>query len=310
MRQRLLFPLLLLFVALGARADIEITLKNTFIEQFKNRATITATYTVDKAHKKPNPPASDGDMHIAGRAPEIGLASVAEIMNAHDVPDAVQRIHDVEGTSHPVTMTGVWRLWCEHGGNAEQVQGTALKAFTTTNPDHVFEIHPITLLETKSLLATLQPVEQVGNSSFTPKDAEQAFQRYENLRSHLTVGASTTTITTNMAGFNYVEFQLQLNQDPFAVTDGLIALAQVQDTNGDLLVHNRRMVFVKGSKPAEEVAKLKSGGCMHVLGIPRINLALVSWRTHHAKQKPEVLDWSLPYELVIIGYYGTCTVAE
>jgi hypothetical protein len=113
-----------------------------------------------------------------------------------------------------------------------------------------------------------------------------------------------------MAGFNYVEFQLQLNQDPFAVTDGLIALAQVQDTNGDLLVHNRRMVFVKGSKPAEEVAKLKSGGCMHVLGIPRINLALVSWRTHHAKQKPEVLDWSLPYELVIIGYYGTCTVAE
>jgi hypothetical protein len=299
-----------LAAAIHARADIEITLKNSFIEKFKNRATMTATFTVDKAHVKPNPPKKDGDMHIAGRAPEVGLATVAEIMNAHDVPEAVQRIHDAEGTDDTVKMTGVWRLWCEHGGNVEQVQDKPLKRFTTTNPDHVFEIHPISNLDGKNLLATLQPVEQVGSSTFTPKDAEVAFQRYENLRSRITPGETTTTITTGMAGFNYVEFQLLLNEDPVKITDGRVALAQVQDTRGEILVHNRRMIFVKGSLPETKVASLKAGGCMHVLGIPRINLALVSWRIRHAKQKPEVLDWSLPYEIVIIGFYGDCASEE
>jgi len=32
-----------------------ITLKNSFIEKYKNKATISATYTIDKAHAKPNP---------------------------------------------------------------------------------------------------------------------------------------------------------------------------------------------------------------------------------------------------------------
>jgi hypothetical protein len=57
---------------LAAYADIEITLKNSFIEQFKNRATLDANFTVDKAHHNPNPPSKDGDLHASGRAPEIG----------------------------------------------------------------------------------------------------------------------------------------------------------------------------------------------------------------------------------------------
>ena len=36
-------------------AETTITLKNAFIKKYKNRATITASFTVDKAHKKPNP---------------------------------------------------------------------------------------------------------------------------------------------------------------------------------------------------------------------------------------------------------------
>jgi hypothetical protein len=65
-----------------ACAQITITLKNSFIEQYKDKVTISASFTVDKAHKKPNAPSKDGDMHVAGRADEIGLPTVAEIMNA------------------------------------------------------------------------------------------------------------------------------------------------------------------------------------------------------------------------------------
>jgi hypothetical protein len=29
----------------------------------------------------------------------------------------------------------------------------------------------------------------------------------------------------------------------------------------------------------------------------------VSWRAKHAKEKPEVLSWSLPYEIIVVGVY-------
>src|SRR5262245_12811391 len=125
--------------------EIEITLKNTFIEKFKNKATIEATYTVDKAHERPNSPSKDGDLHIAGRAPEVGLPAVAEIMNARDEDSSVDAIHAAERSGDPIKITGAWRLLCERGGKSVQVQGARLDKFDTTNPDHVFEIHPVTL---------------------------------------------------------------------------------------------------------------------------------------------------------------------
>jgi len=297
--------LLAAFAATTAHAEIEITLKNTFIEKFKNRATIDTKFTVDKAHVKPNPPSKDGDLHIAGRTPEVGLPVVAEIINATLFKSAVDAVHSVEGTTGTIPVTGVWRLWCEHGGTSEQVQGAPLKKFTTSNPDHVFEIHPATRVDGNDVLPGFTPIE-----GFKTKDAAQAFQAYENLSSEITVGANTTTITTKMGGFNYVEFQIELNQDPFTINDSVMVMAQVQDLDGELLVRNRRMVFVKGTSPAQEVLKLHKGKTLHVLGIPRINLALVSWRTHHAKTKPEILRWQLPYEIVIVGVYGPGTSEE
>src|SRR5438046_4617451 len=80
-----------------AVANIEITLKNEFIEQFKNTATISVSFVVDKAHVRPNPATKDGDLHVAGRADEVGLAIVAEIMNAASQKTAVDAIHAAEG---------------------------------------------------------------------------------------------------------------------------------------------------------------------------------------------------------------------
>src|SRR5437667_89073 len=77
-----------------ARAEITIVLQNEFIEHYKGRVTIDAELTVDKAHKRPNAPSKDGDLHIAGRADEVKLPIVAEIMNARDDAAAVKSIHD------------------------------------------------------------------------------------------------------------------------------------------------------------------------------------------------------------------------
>jgi hypothetical protein len=307
--------LIVIFFPLAANAQIQITLKNTFIEKFKDRATIDATFTVDKAHKTPNPGSKDGDLHVAGRAPEIGLATVSEIMNAKDEDAAVKAIHAAEPTHKSVKLSGAWRIWCEHGGDDKQEQGKPIPntPFTTTNPPHVFEIHPITSLNGNSISESLKPI--VG---FVTKDAEQSFTSYENKKCQLVPNATskTTTIITSMGGFNYVEFRIKLLEAPLRVADGMMVFASVlklksaEDTSGEdeeddaIIVQKRRMVFVKGSAPETAVKSLAKGAVLHVLGVPRISLTLVSFRTHNTKKFPGILTWNLPYEMLIVAVYN------
>jgi hypothetical protein len=287
--------------ATSAVANIEITLKNEFIEQYKNTATISVSFVVDKAHIKPNPATKDGDLHVAGRADEVGLAIVAEIMNAASQKPAVDAIHAVEGKGNPLPLTGVWRIWCEHGGDVEQNQGTPLNAFKTTNPPHVFEIHPITRLNSKSIIGSLHPI-----AGYKPKEAENAFLKYESLKSHIALGGGTTSVTTTMAGFNYVEFMLVPLEDesPEELEDGTAIYASARTLEGEVLVHKRRMVFVKDSPEEKALKKLKAGDGMHVLGVPRISLKLLSYRATHHTENEQMLDWGLPYEIAVVGFYG------
>jgi hypothetical protein len=106
-----------------------------------------------------------------------------------------------------------------------------------------------------------------------------------------------------MAGFNYVEFIMELNESPVEVPDGMMVFAKIRDLDNELLVHKRRMIFVKGSAPEEAAKDLKEGDKLHVLGIPRIDLALISWRIKHAADRLGVLDWNLPYEIIVVGVY-------
>src|SRR5215831_10476332 len=90
----------LLFGASLYAQNNTVVLKRAFVEKYKDRATIDVRFTVDHAHQKPNQPAKDGDMHVAGRAQkEVGLPMVAEVMNAAQKAEtgAVREIHTVEG---------------------------------------------------------------------------------------------------------------------------------------------------------------------------------------------------------------------
>jgi hypothetical protein len=286
--------------AASAQAEIQITLQSSFVEKYKDRATIDAVFTVDKALPRPNPPASDGDLHAAGRAPEIGLAAVAELMNAALQPEAVALVHQAERGGQPLKVRGIWRLWCEHGGDAEHVQGQPLQPFATTNPPHVFEIHPLLKIEEQDLAGSLQPI-----AGFAYKDAAQAFQSYEQLSSHVAAADGAITVTTRMAGFNYVEFVVRLAEEPtHLLADGLSVKAAVLDTTGDLLVHERRMVAAAGTAPYARLKAMHKGEALHVVGIPRIDLSLLSWRVANRARIQGVLDWSLPYEMVLVAVFA------
>ena len=155
----------------------------------------------------------------------------------------------------PIAINGVWRLWCEHAGSSDQIQGAHLDPFDTTNPDHCFEIHPLVEVAGRNVRGTFQAIE-----GFKNKDAEAAFERYENIRTSIQVANGKTTIFTNAVGFNYVEFIMELQEKPtFESEDALFVRSNVQDLNDELLVRNRRMVFVKGTAAEQMVRPMKKG---------------------------------------------------
>ena len=287
-----------------ASAEIQLTLKNSFIEKYKNRTSITDDCVVDHSKGKPNPASKDGDMHVAVRCSETALPLVAEIVNARDHPDAVDSAKTLEQNHQQVRITGAWRIWNEHSGGQVFVQGEPVAMAQNTNPDHVFEIHPISSFGDIDVSAGWKPIE-----GYDAKAALDAFNRYENTPSRIIPNKSTTTIISGGLGYNYVDFQMQLNETPFPVSDGSFAFAQVLDLEGSLIHRKRRMVFVKDTPPELAVRTLSEGDCLRVLGVPRLDLALVSWRAKHAKTQPAALNWSLPYEIIVVGVYDSpCTL--
>lgn len=168
----------------------------------------------------------------------------------------------------------------------------------------MFEIHPATEMDDRDVRATFRPID-----GYEAKDAYAAFMgKYEDIRREMKVTKTKTTLYTAGAGFNHVEFVMELREDPTFETangDGLIVRADVQDLDDELLIRNRRMVFAKGTEPYSVVQTLKRGERLHVLGIPRLNLAIISWRIRNRQTRPEVLRWNLPYEIIVVGAYET-----
>jgi len=184
----------------------------------------------------------------------------------------------------------------------------------TQTPTTFSKIHPLTQVGPFDIRSGFHPIPK-----FRTKNAQDAFQNYEGARSKIIPKSATTRIRLSQATYNYIEFKLELLEAATHALDdgGVTAFARVRALDGETLVQKRRMVFVKGTKPETAVRTLKAGQCMHALGMPRLNLTLVSWRVKCSKDEvgdfaplkcsekfPDVLEWGIPYEIVVLADYG------
>jgi hypothetical protein len=288
------------------RAEITVALTKGFVKKFKDKATIPTTFDIDKHHNHPNPIGSgsdDGDIHIAGRDSVVRLPMVAEIINGAKETSVMDFL--LQSTAgQEVPLTGVWRLWFEHPGNKDQVQGEAVAVPKNTNPDHIFEFHPVVKFGNFDVFDSFVPIAD-DDGEFRGNGAERAFDSYEKRPGTITKSNTAIMITSNQAGFNYAEFQMRLAGKPKDVGDGFMVLANVFNakakTNDDPVIEeSRRMVFVKGTKPADAVKDLKKGDKLHVLGIPRVNLNTV-FAIAGELQDGEEFSEGLPYEMIIVA---------
>ncbi len=74
-------------------AEVTLVLKQSFIEKYKNRATIEVDFIVDHSKGKPNSAAKDGDMHVAGRANTRFVQGRAVPAANDSNPDHIFEIH-------------------------------------------------------------------------------------------------------------------------------------------------------------------------------------------------------------------------
>lgn len=300
--------------------DLILELDNEFIHKYANRATISSEFTITgiSAPHAIDSDGKDGEVHIGGWCHEAGLAGVSEIMNVANEGKGPRKevLQAFNGGQTKLTFTGAWRLWGEHGGATPQLQarGTEpslpLPGEFPSNPDHIFEIHPVATIQIGNNLvdATLAVGDIPG---FQAYDAQMAFlQGYETLGCTIIPKGNRTRLLFPPFGFNFTEFIIRLGEDPVALDDGHGVICSVFDTEGELVLRSRRMVFVKGTLADEHLHGLKKGDRMRVLGIPRISLKLVQWRLDHQNDKDDAgqpkwdvspLRWRLPYEMIVVA---------
>ena len=278
---------------------VKIEFRRSFLEAYKNRVTIETQFTIDAAATSPNPNAFDGDLHFAGRAPEIGLRLVGEIKNASMADSAVALVRRAAATHRPVALTGVWRIWPEHSLGASEQQGRPIQPLDSPYPDHVFEIHPVTRIGGISLMHTLQVLD-----GYKPGSAKRTLESYQDAKCKLIVTPTTVTFETPTWLYNDVHFVMEITDaSQLVVADGRFVTAAALDTDGNRLVESLRMVFVGGSSAERAVRTLARGARLHVWGLPRLNFAELSRRVAESVRDATLLEGPMPYEIVVLGVY-------
>jgi hypothetical protein len=284
-----------------------LTLSMDFVNQCKNRATIPAQFELDAHLTSPHrigKSGDDGDVHMAGRANEIQLPMVAEIMNAGmDAQSASVDLMNATQSGQTVALAGVWRIWFEHPSTGDQTQGDPVDVPANSNPDHVFELHPITSfggndIADSSLIPITAPSDGHGYQAY---DANTAFGAYEKLTATVSVTDTAVSITAKKAGYNYTEFLLEPAGQPAQGDNGIFVLANIYDLSDEetpVTAAPHRMVFVDNTEPAKALQNLPAGQRLHVLGIPRVSLAEVA-----AVSPGDPVDMALPYEIIVVAVY-------
>jgi hypothetical protein len=294
----------------------QLELDKKWIKEHMNQATSgKVTFHIREAKKSVNKvdaSGDDGDLHIAGGSDQVGLPMVAEIINAKQSPAAVKLAQS--STNKDVPLNGVWRIWFEHPPTGKQKQ-FAKNPLTgpATNPDHMFEIHPISQLGTLDLVDNLTRVE-----GYKAKPNDTTFTNYETRTIDSWKVTSNSVIIESPRGvYNYADFVIRLNETPNKIPANedkprYLALADVLDSDCSVIKDKkgkevvsgpRRMVFVE--KDADKTIGIaKPGATFQVMAIPRVNLERLTFYLNHPNQFNGKKVF-LPYEMIVIGAKAT-----
>jgi len=110
------------------------------------------------------------------------------------------------------------------------------------------------------------------------------------------VHGDKVTLVTKQVGNNYTRFKIRLLEDPTTSSTTAIPRCFVRCPAKRMTCRwsvRCVCIFVTGSPPQQKLATLHEGDEMKVIGVPRIDLALVRYRVEHAQDDESLLTRSL-----------------
>ena len=278
---------------------VTVRFSRAFLEANRERITLQTEFTVDVAARMINPAVFDGDIHIAGRSPDIGLRMVAEIMNAKTAPAAVAMVRRAQATRRPIRLVAVPRYWPEHAIGVPHRQGEPMPRLANANPDHLFELHPVIEVEGLDLRYTLHPVE-----GYRPFHAATAFDHLDHADVQFRIQGDSVLVRTSAGLWNDVHFVLELTDRPARVLeDGAYLTGRARDLAGNVLRDSVRVVLVGGSPPDRAIRGMPPRTWIHVWGQPRVSLDGLVSLIEAAAADTTSHTAAMPYEVVIVGVY-------
>jgi hypothetical protein len=327
-RRILLIALLLIATPLFSA---KITLNKKWIGQHMNEVTTSISMDVMDVKDRPNTPLADGDIHMGGKSLNAGLPLVAEIMNAGLPPEVKELKFAQSHSGKTIQMTGIWRLWFEHSpaGAAGQIQKINGPIKMTrpahvsgwTNPDHLFEVHPILSFGEKKADEMDFPESVHFVNGIKQYDLKTVFSYYEKKTVKIAESGGadgTISLDSTKSQYNYVKFVVRLQGKAVQTKskDGYRLFGEIDDLKGNPIKLEcddedacvRRMVVANDTEPFRFLklspGKSMDGSCFLALGIPRINLE----RINFILQNPDDFKGHpihLPYEMILVGAQTT-----
>ncbi len=254
----------------------ELRLRKGLVEQRADRALITVAARFDHVKSTVNTLDKDCDLHAPIRTEEIRVAVVGEFMNACSTgldPAEVRRWT----ASGEEKIEGVLRIWFEHPGDKNEVltEEKPLAAYSSSNPPHAVEVHPITRVGDRSFLSAIGPVQKDGQV-FKAKGPQQLTSL---LRRKITVqeydgqdGEEYLSIESGCCLPNYFRLSAVFRSAPKATQDGRSAVVDLV-SGQKVLAARIRMFSIDGTTANEAFGKLKTGTRFIFWGITRLDAA-------------------------------------
>jgi hypothetical protein len=284
------FIAIICLLVLAPASAQTVTLRKTFVDSLKDKVTFSGTFDVFRFTGKAS---EDGDAHGVVSSGIIGLPCVAELMDKRNHRAAAAAIRSALEKNDSIRLKGAWRMWWEHAGKGDQVQG-GIYNLETANEAHIFEIHPLLEVDTHKIYR-----------SFIPKGFHQpakAFAAYRKRECILVANEKGISITSKMTGYNYVHVLVARPQpgNIEQLEDGLRVKTLVTDSAGAMIGKEETVVIMAGTPAADKFSKLKKGEVMEVVVMPRLSFNAV---LQHIEKVPlnTPVTVPIPYELVIVG---------
>ena len=279
--------LLTLLVASSGLAA-ELRLRESLLQQQRDKATITVTATVshlgDEAHPLATQLSSeDCDLHVPLRSRDIRVPFIGEVKNAcSEVPsgEGVKYWHDaIYDETHGVAaeVAGVFRIWLEHPPKAPRdVQSEAVQvpSYTNSNPDHQLELHPILQIGTLDFRGHVKQIKEgqtVGKGYGTAQLATVLNKMITIQRIRLQ-DEPYIRIRGVKSGYNHWTLRGTVSQAPEALADGSVFRV---DIPGVAKAKNIPVVSIEGTAAHQQVQTLNVGDPVRFLALVRMHVATV-----------------------------------